>query len=86
MDGSLKFAIEGGFMHTDPKMPLMVAGIIFSLFALLHVLRLVMGWGLIIGTFSVPLWWSGVGLIIAALLAFWMFKSSCCKECDVCDK
>lgn len=71
-------------MVTDThKLPLLVAGIIFSIIALLHLLRLVIGWSVVIGTFVVPVWWSGVGLIIAGFLAFWMLKSSCCERCSM---
>ena len=69
-------------MCTCIRSRLMVSGVIFSLIALLHLLRLVMGWGMLIGTFAVPLWWSGAGLIIFGLLAGWMFKSICCKQCS----
>lgn len=70
----------------DHRMPLLVAGVIFSLLAIMHLLRLFLGWSLVIGTFSVPIWWSGIGLVIAFLLALWMFKSSCCGTCDTCNK
>jgi hypothetical protein len=62
------------------RAPLFVSGVIFSLLALLHLFRLYSGWQLVIGTFSVPLWWSGVGLIITVLLAAWMFNSLRCGK------
>lgn len=68
-------------MHKDRKAPLVVSGIIFSLFALIHLIRLFVGWNVIVGTFSIPLWWSGLGFVIAGILAAWMFKSSCCDQC-----
>lgn len=44
-------------------------GILFSLIALLHLFRLVRGWEAVIGGFTVPLWFSGVALIVAGYLA-----------------
>lgn len=64
------------------RAPLIVAGVIFSFLALMHLIRLFVGWGIVVGTFSIPLWWSGIGLIIAGILAAWMFKSSCCDRCS----
>lgn len=64
-------------MLKDHRVPLYVSGIIFSLIALLHLIRLSLGLSVVVGTFSIPLWWSGVGLVIAGILAGWMFKSAC---------
>ena len=62
--------------------PLMVSGIIFSLFGLVHLLRLFFGWGILVGTVAIPMWVSVIALIIAVLLAIWMFQSCCCcTEC-----
>ena len=66
--------------------PLIVAGLIFALIAFLHLLRFFVGWDVIVGTFAIPVWWSGIGLIIAALLAFWMFKSACSSSNENLDE
>ena len=55
---------------------LLVAAIIFLLVGLLHVLRLVYGWTVVIGGWSVPMWVSWVALIVAALLAYEGFRLS----------
>ncbi len=53
----------------------LVAGIIFLLVALLHALRMIYDWQAIIGGWSVPLWASGVAVVIFAGLAYWALKS-----------
>jgi hypothetical protein len=53
----------------DQKTFALVAGVIFALVALLHVLRLFMGWPMVIGSWSVPMWLSWAGLIIAGGLS-----------------
>ena len=46
----------------------------FGIVALFHALRLVMGWGAVIGGFHIPLWWSIIGLLVAGFLAWSGFK------------
>ncbi len=58
------------------KIPLIVAGIIFSLVALIHLLRLIFGWEIIIDGNIVPMSVSTVGFIISLILAIWMFTAS----------
>lgn len=48
--------------------------IIFSLMALLHALRLIYGWSAVIGGFEIPMWLSGLAIIIAAYLAYSAFR------------
>jgi hypothetical protein len=59
-----------------PRLFSLVAGIIFSLVALLHALRLLRGWHVLIGDLSVPVWLSWLGLVIAGYLAYQGFRSS----------
>ncbi len=47
-----------------------IAIAVFSLVSILHLLRLVFGWEVIVAGFTVPLWFSAIGFIIAAGLAF----------------
>ncbi|MBA3958416.1 MAG: hypothetical protein H0X51_08525 [Parachlamydiaceae bacterium] len=64
------------------KIPLIVAGIVFSLMALLHIWRLYTGTLILFGTTLVPFWINWVGLLISAALAAWMFASArCCFSC-----
>jgi hypothetical protein len=53
----------------DRSFPL-IAGIIFTLVALLHILRVYMGWPVVVGGWSVPMWVSWIGLIVAGGLGY----------------
>jgi hypothetical protein len=53
----------------DRKTYFLVAGIIFTLVALFHLVRIFAGWPVIIGDWSVPEWVSWVALIVAGGLA-----------------
>jgi hypothetical protein len=58
----------------------MVAGIIFSIFAIMHLLRLIYHWKIIIAGSVIPMSVSGIALIVAVILAVWMFSAAkCCK-------
>lgn len=52
---------------------LTVAGIVFTIVAIVHLLRLLFSWEILIGGYVIPMWFSILGLIIAAILAIWMF-------------
>jgi hypothetical protein len=58
-----------------PRTYSLIAGIIFSLVALLHALRL-RGWHVVIGDLSVPVWVSWLGLVIAGYLTYQGFQLS----------
>jgi hypothetical protein len=48
----------------------LVAGLIFLLIAVMHVLRLAFRWEVVLNGWVVPMWVSAVALLIAAYLAF----------------
>jgi hypothetical protein len=48
-----------------------VAAVIFALVALLHLLRLVMGWSIVIDSWTAPMWLSWVGLVVAGGLSYY---------------
>jgi hypothetical protein len=52
----------------------LVAGVIFALVALLHLLRIVLGWPAVIGGWAVPMWLSWVALVVSAALAYFGLK------------
>ena len=54
----------------DRKTYFLVAGIIFTLVALFHLVRIYMDWPVMIGGWSVPMWVSWIGLVVAGGLAF----------------
>lgn len=68
------------------RFPLIIAGLLFGLFALAHLARLYYGFPLIIGTTVVPLWVSGIGILVGITLAYWMLSSACCCRCPTCEK
>ena len=51
-----------------------IAAVIFILVALVHLARIVMGWPAMIGAWSVPMWVSWLGLVVAAVLAYFGFR------------
>ena len=55
---------------------LRAASVIFALFALGHVVRLVKQAQVTVATYQIPMWVSVVALIIAAILSIWMWRLS----------
>ena len=53
------------------KMFATIAAVIFALVALLHLLRLAMGWSVVIDAWTVPMWASWVGLVVAGGLSYY---------------
>jgi hypothetical protein len=54
----------------DQKTFSIVAGVIFAAVALFHLVRIYMDWPVMIGGWSVPMWVSRIGLVVAGGLAF----------------
>jgi hypothetical protein len=50
-----------------------VSALIFAVVAVAHAIRLVNGWAVQVGPFSVPMSVSWTGLVIAALISVWGF-------------
>ena len=59
----------------DKNIALTVAGIVFAIVALFHLARLLTKFDLTVVK-KIPLWVNLVGVIVAASLAIWMFKSA----------
>jgi hypothetical protein len=51
-----------------------VAAILFTLMALVHLLRLLLGWDVTVNGMVVPEWASGLGLLITAWLALMVWR------------
>jgi hypothetical protein len=66
---------DAGEESMKHKLPLQVAGCIFFLIAVLHLVRLMGKLPVTIGTYTVPLWMSGIGGVVALGLSWWMFRS-----------
>ena len=47
-----------------------ITGTLFGLIALLHVVRLINGWPAVIGAWTVPLWMSAIGVVVAGFLVW----------------
>ena len=47
-----------------------IASAIFGVVALLHVLRIFLGWPAVIGGWTVPMWLSWIGLVVAGGLSY----------------
>jgi hypothetical protein len=58
----------------SPTTGLRVASIIFALFALGHLLRLIKHAQVTVGTHTIPIGVSWVALIVAAILSIWMWR------------
>ena len=56
------------------KIATRIAVLLLSLVAVFHILRLVLGWELIIDGWSAPMWASYLGVAIPGGLAFFMYR------------
>ena len=52
------------------------AATVFGIVAILHLLRLIYGWQLVIGTWSAPMWLSVAALLLAGTLAVLLWRSA----------
>ena len=48
----------------------LIAGAIFALVALLQALRLYMGWSVVIGGWTAPMWISWIAIVVAGGLSY----------------
>jgi hypothetical protein len=53
------------------KAYLIVSTVIFTLVAMVHLLRFALGWSAQLGTWSVPLWVSLLAVLVSASVAMW---------------
>ena len=53
---------------------LKVAGTVFGLVGLLQLIRLLAGWEIIINHREIPLWFSGVAVVVLGCLSIWLFR------------
>lgn len=53
-----------------------VAGTIFGIIAIVHILRLINGWHVTVGNTAVPLWISALAAVVAGYLALQAFRLS----------
>lgn len=62
--------------YMDKNMALIVAGVAFAIVAFIHLARLITKFEIAVAKKVIPLWVNGIGLIVAGLLAFWMFAAT----------
>jgi hypothetical protein len=48
----------------------LLAGVIFAIVALAHLLRVFMGWSIVIDNWTVPMWLSWIALVFAGGLSY----------------
>lgn len=53
-----------------------IAVVLFTLIAILHLLRLFAGWEITVVGFVIPVWWSVIGLVIAGGLALMLWREA----------
>jgi hypothetical protein len=53
-----------------------IAIAVFTLVAIVHLLRLVFGWEVVVTGYVVPVWWSALGLIVAGGLALMVWREA----------
>ena len=58
------------------KMYLKLIGLIFSVIAILHLLRLIFRWDVVLGDWQIPIWISFVGVAVAGFMSIIAFKLS----------
>lgn len=68
--------ISAEWTYSASPLPLHVAGSIFSLVGLLHVIRILLGWKVEIGGWGFPMLASWALAALAFGLSFWMFKAA----------
>lgn len=57
------------------NLALTVAGIIFAIVAIAHLLRMIFQLDVVIGTVTIPLWVSGIAFVVALFLSVWMMRA-----------
>ena len=58
------------------NLALKAAGTVFLLVSVMHLLRVLLKFELIVAGYSVPVWLNLAGFVLSLLLSLWMFKSA----------
>ena len=51
-----------------------IAIVVFALVSLLHLLRYVLGWEVVVNAVAIPMWVSVLGFVIPGVLAFMLWR------------
>jgi hypothetical protein len=62
---------EGEKVRKETRTYLVVAGTVLLAVALLHILRLLLGWPFVLGSWGIPKWLSLVAILVTAGLGIW---------------
>jgi len=54
----------------NQKSFILLASVIFAVVALAHLLRILMGWPIVIDSWTVPMWLSWIALVVAGGLSY----------------
>lgn len=54
----------------------MVSGVIFTIVALVQLIRTVLGWPVQVDLFTVPVWFSAIAFLVTSGMAIWGFRSA----------
>jgi hypothetical protein len=59
-------------MAMDQKTFSIVAGVIFAIVALVHLLRILLGWPVVIGDWTIPrpIWVNWIGVVVTGVLSY----------------
>jgi hypothetical protein len=60
----------------SPVCGLRLVSIFAGLGCIVHLVRLFVGFPIVINSFTVPVWFSGVAFVVLGLLSFWFWKLS----------
>jgi hypothetical protein len=60
----------------SPAFGLRVASVITGFVSVAHLVRLFLRFQVVIGSYAVPTWLSGVAWVVFGLLSFWLWKLS----------
>jgi hypothetical protein len=66
-------ALENRLM--DQRQFTLIAGVIFAVVALVHLVRIYTGWTVMIGNWSAPMWVSGIAVIVAGSLSYFGLRT-----------
>ncbi|HET6461707.1 MAG TPA: hypothetical protein VFG29_13085 [Syntrophales bacterium] len=53
-----------------------IAIVIFCIMSVIHILRLIYGWEVVINGVQIPVWMSFLGAIVAGLIAYMLWRES----------
>ena len=53
-----------------------IAVAIFTLMAVVHLLRLAFGWEVVVTGYVIPVWWSAIGIVVAGGLALMVWREA----------